>query len=316
MISVALCTYNGEKFIREQIESILHQTMPVDEIVVCDDGSTDGTLDIIESYSSSGHSQIRIYRNEKNLGPARNFQQALNLCQGDIIFLSDQDDIWEATKVAQIVQYFACHPNYQVVFTDGQLIDDGGKPISQGTLWKCFGLSDVGIRAIESGMGIELFANENRATGATMAVRSEFSYIHHLIDYCKGDILHDGALAMLALANKQLGNIPECLIQYRIHPHQECGIGECLVHPFSDDPRTSSYTAIYWNQSTLPPPLDKRIAFIANRRRRQHQPLGLFRMIKETSTYRELYGSQWLRFLWFDCREWCSSMLLRITRRH
>ena len=312
--SVALCTYNGEKYIREQIESILNQTIPVDEIVVCDDGSTDNTLGIIESYSSSGHPQIRIYRNEKNLGPAHNFQQALNLCQGDIIFLSDQDDIWQASKVAQIVQYFACHPNHQVVFTDGQLIDHEGKPIPQGTLWRCFGLSDAGIRAIESGMGIELFANENRATGATMAVRRGFEYISSFSGFCYGDILHDGALAMLALSSNQLGYINKCLIDYRVHSSQECGIGERLNNPVSNNPREVSYTATLWSKLPLPSPTDKRIAFLVLRQRRQHQPLGVFRMMGSFNRYCKCYRSKWLSFLFFDIRQWFIVMWRRIFK--
>lgn len=310
--SVALCTYNGEKYIREQIESILHQTMSVDEIVVCDDGSTDGTLDIIESYSSPEHPQIRIYRNDKNLGPARNFQQAINLCQGDIIFLSDQDDIWQATKVAQIVQYFACHPNHQVIFTDGQLIDHERKPIPQGTLWRCFGLSEAGISAIDAGLGIELFANENRATGATMAIRRTFEPLKTITAYCHADIIHDGALAMLALNNDQLGYIPEKLINYRIHANQECGIGESLKKPVSSDPRDISYTATLWSQLTLPSPLSERISFIVDRNRRRHQPLGPFRLLKAIPSYLTLYRKHWFSFLSYDLRQWASNMLHRI----
>lgn len=314
MLSVALCTYNGEKYIRKQLESILHQTMPVDEIVVCDDGSTDGTLDIIESYSSSGHPQIRIYRNEKNLGPARNFQKAINLCSGDIIFLSDQDDRWLPKKVETVVQHFNQYPLHQVVFTDATLIDGDGKPIPGGTLWKCFGITPKAKKMMNRGYGIELFANENRATGATMAVRKEFKYLPQIANYCKGDILHDGVLAMLAAADNHLGYINEQLIGYRVHSAQECGIGESLQHPVSDDPRESSYTAVYWSQNSLPSPLAQRIHFIITRQRRQHQPLGPFRMLHDISQYHHHYHKRWSSFLLFDIGKWSSVMSHRIIK--
>ncbi len=315
MISVALCTYNGEKYIRLQLESILNQTMPVDEIVVCDDGSIDNTLQIIESLRDSTPANIRIFRNEKNLGPAHNFQNAINLCLGDIIFLSDQDDIWHPNKVETIVHYFGQNEQKQVVFTDGQIVDPYGKAIADSTLWKCFGMTEKGQRHIDEGYGVELLANENRATGATMAVRKGYKYLPNIVDYCKGDILHDGVLAMLSAADNQLGCINRKLIDYRIHPGQECGIGESLRHPVSDDPRKSSYTAVYWSQNNLPAPLTRRIRFIVTRRRHQQQPLGALRMVGHIAEYRKLYRSHWHSFLIYDITKWFSDMWHRIKKK-
>lgn len=79
-ISVALCTYNGSKYIEEQLRSILNQTMQVDEIVICDDGSRDDTIQIIEEVKKEALTDIRIYRNETNLGVCANFQKAVDLC--------------------------------------------------------------------------------------------------------------------------------------------------------------------------------------------------------------------------------------------
>lgn len=313
MISVALCTYNGERFIREQLESILNQTMRVDEIVVCDDGSTDRTLQIIEEYKPTIHTSIHIHRNKTNLGPARNFQKAINLCSGDIIFLSDQDDLWMPHKVETIIHYFQQNISQQVVFTDAILIDENGATITGGTLWQCFGMTQKGQRMLDEGYGVELFANENRVTGATMAVRKGFKYLSHIANYCKGDILHDGALAMLAAADNQLGYINEQLIGYRIHPEQECGIGESLQHPVSDDPRKSSYTAVYWSRNRLPSPLAERIQFIVTRQRRQNQPLGPFRMMGSLGSYQNYYHKRWASYLCHDMKQWGITMWRRIT---
>lgn len=314
MLSVALCTYNGETYIRKQIDSIINQTVKVDEIVVCDDGSTDETLSIIESFRENTSVDIRIYRNETNLGVCANFQKAVDLCKGDIIFLSDQDDVWHNDKVETIVNYFYHNQQKQVVFTDGQLIDGSANPISNGTLWRCFGINDKCLKQIEDGFGIEIFAFENRATGATMAIRRDFEYTSSFSRFCIDDILHDGALVMLALTNNQLGYINRCLIDYRIHSNQECGIGESLNNPVSNNPRETSYTATLWSKLPLPSPTDKRIAFIVLRQRRQHQPLGIFRMIGSMCYYCKYYRWQWLGFLFFDIKQWSIVMWRRLIK--
>ena len=100
MISVCIATYNGEKYIREQLDSILVQLGPDDEIVVCDDRSSDRTLELIEGYRDS---RIHVHRNEKNLGHVRNFEKAISLSRGDYLFLSDQDDVWLPGRVQEML---------------------------------------------------------------------------------------------------------------------------------------------------------------------------------------------------------------------
>lgn len=92
-ISIAMATYNGESYLREQIDSILNQTVQFDEFVICDDSSTDGTWEIITDYCNRD-SRIKTYKNSHNIGFLRNFERALRLCTGRYIALSDQDDIW------------------------------------------------------------------------------------------------------------------------------------------------------------------------------------------------------------------------------
>ncbi|MBQ8704669.1 MAG: glycosyltransferase [Bacteroidales bacterium] len=313
MLSVALCTYNGAQFIQEQIQSILNQTVPVDEIVVCDDGSTDDTLTIIESFKDTVAVDIRIYRNATRLGPAKNFQQAINLCHGDIIFLSDQDDIWMPNKVDTITSYFGAHPETDVVFTDATLLDDNTDSVI-GTLWHSIGMTNQAKDAIANSLGIELFAYENRATGATMAVRHGFTCLNNIASYCNDTILHDGALAMIAVSNNSIGFISEKLIQYRIHTSQERGIGDSIDNPVCDNPRETSHLATVWNQLALPEPLASRIAFIVNRHRRKHQPLGGFRLLRGIPTYHKMYANHWFSFLFYDLRQWVSIMIGRIHK--
>ena len=96
--SVAIATYNGELFIRQQIESILTQTIPIDEIVICDDNSTDKTWDILQHLAKE-YPIIQTYKNDKNLGYIKNFEKAASLCSGEYILLADQDDIWTKDHV-------------------------------------------------------------------------------------------------------------------------------------------------------------------------------------------------------------------------
>src|ERR1019366_197610 len=95
-ISVALCTYNGERFLSQQLASIGKQTRLPDELVVCDDSSTDRTVAIVREFAASVSFPVRVFENQRNLGSAANFERAIRLCDGDLIALSDQDDIWYA----------------------------------------------------------------------------------------------------------------------------------------------------------------------------------------------------------------------------
>ena len=92
-ISVALAAYNGSKFIIEQLDSIVNQSIIPDEIIVCDDCSTDETFKVVEKYAES-HPIVKIYENDNNLGFIKNFEKAAKLCSGEFILFSDQDDIW------------------------------------------------------------------------------------------------------------------------------------------------------------------------------------------------------------------------------
>ena len=93
MISIAMATFNGEKYLREQIDSILAQTHQNFELVICDDCSTDGTAGILREYETQD-SRIRVYVNERNIGFKKKFERAISLCKGEYIALSDQDDVW------------------------------------------------------------------------------------------------------------------------------------------------------------------------------------------------------------------------------
>lgn len=106
MISVCIATYNGERFLRQQLESIVSQLSEGDEVIVSDDGSTDHTLDIVEKIANKNrHLTIRIFHNEGEHGFTANFENALRQARGEYIFLSDQDDVWLPNKVRCCMQH-------------------------------------------------------------------------------------------------------------------------------------------------------------------------------------------------------------------
>lgn len=120
VISVCMATYNGQKYIKEQIDSILCQLGDDDELVISDDYSSDETVAIIKSYSDK---RIRFFYNELKKGVTHNFENALNKSKGDIIFLADQDDVWLPSKITEMVSFMESG-NYDVVECNCALVDE------------------------------------------------------------------------------------------------------------------------------------------------------------------------------------------------
>jgi glycosyltransferase involved in cell wall biosynthesis len=118
MISVCLTTYNGAKYIKEQLASILEQLSVNDEVVISDDKSSDNTIEVINSINDK---RIKIHENKVNVGYTKNFENALSYAKGDIIFLSDQDDIWCKNKVEIYLQYFN---DYDFIVSDAVIINE------------------------------------------------------------------------------------------------------------------------------------------------------------------------------------------------
>ena len=136
MISVCIATYNGEKYIKEQLDSILLQLGETDEIVISDDNSTDKTIEIISNYNDH---RIKIFQHTKNeklktmtAAPfrlaANNFENAIKNAQGDFIYLSDQDDIWHPDRIirtqAYLEKYDLTMCNYKVINNEGHVLDE------------------------------------------------------------------------------------------------------------------------------------------------------------------------------------------------
>jgi glycosyltransferase involved in cell wall biosynthesis len=118
-----MAVYNGSKFIKEQIISVICQLKEGDELIISDDGSTDETLSILHSFEDT---RIKVHKNNGKKGPVGNFENAINHASGDVIFLCDQDDIWFPEKIERHLQQ---HVNYDLVVSDAIVTDENGNVI-------------------------------------------------------------------------------------------------------------------------------------------------------------------------------------------
>lgn len=224
-VSVVLCTFNGERFLSEQIESILSQTYPVDEIIISDDCSEDGTRQVINDYYIAYPKLVRPVFRSVNIGAKENFMHTLKEAKGDIVFLSDQDDIWEKEKVWEVFNYFQEHPNIGCVFTDGSIIQDTPDNIIGSLFHKLKFHNDTQARWSESSGFIleDLFYPKYYVTGATMALKNDLIKDMPAISFSQ-QIWHDAFIAMYAAACNSLGFIAKPLIKYRLHHNQQVGL--------------------------------------------------------------------------------------------
>lgn len=233
-VSIALCTYNGRTFLPQQLNSFLEQTRLPDELVVCDDGSADGTLELLQSFAQTAPFPVRIKVNTPNLGAVNNFAQALSLCTGELIFLSDQDDCWLPQKIQAYLDYFATHPTCLLLFTDAALIDAQGQTLPE-SLWASLGFTPAIQQEWHqpSSAVRHLVNGRNRVTGATVALRAPLIRLAlpFPADLRAHGWWHDGWLALVAALGNGLHLLPTVHTQYRLHQAQQVGVGAGLASP-------------------------------------------------------------------------------------
>lgn len=215
-ISVVIATYNGEKYIEEQLESIITQSHKVDEIIVSDDGSTDCTIKIINSFLSRFEIKYQILVNSQNLGVAKNFEQAIKNCDGDIIFFSDQDDIWLPNKVKEHLDIYERHDNVNLVFSDAILFE--GDKIEKDTVFNRFNFKRR--EALFKKDQMLCLLKGWFVTGATMSARK--SFVKGCLPFSRV-MLHDQWLSAIAADSNSIYMIKEPLIKYRQHTAQVVG---------------------------------------------------------------------------------------------
>ncbi len=226
-VTVALCSYNGEAFLAEQLASLAEQTRLPDEVVIGDDHSTDSTLELIDTFRKTAPFPVRVLEKNVNIGTSANFTETVRSTHGDIVFLSDQDDRWVGHKIERMVAEFEHRPELLVLHTNARLVDASGQPLGTD-LFDALEISREEIMRLKSGRAFDALIRRNLATGATMAVRQS------LLDLAlptPEDWVHDEWLATIAagLGDGTVGVIEEPLIDYRQHGNNQIGARRVTV---------------------------------------------------------------------------------------
>lgn len=222
-LSVAMCTYNGALYVQEQLNSIASQTRLPDELVICDDCSGDGTRKIVEAFKSEAPFPVRMYVNQRNIGSSKNFEKAIGLCEGEVIALSDQDDVWNPDKLKRLETAFSTSPDAGLIFTDAEVVDENLRAAGY-KLWQCV-FNRRCQNLFQKGKALELLLQRNVITGATMAFRSKLRGLILPIPVTQDpSMIHDGWIAMVIASVADISFINEPLIMYRQHRHQQLGV--------------------------------------------------------------------------------------------
>lgn len=243
MISIAMTTYNGEEYVARQIETILKQTCPVDEIVICDDCSTDRTLEIIRHIINENPScHIRLIENELNLGYVRNFYKAISLTNGDIIFLADQDDEWHLNKIERSLQIME-EEKASAICTNCRLIDERSRLIESNTTYARNPFIDSVTKNITPISFYELVIG-NIAQGCTYCFTKEVKELYLRIN--SPYLIHDHQIMFVATLLKNAFFLDEDMIDYRLHGSNAVGFGN-----------KEELQKIHWKIPTLKPVMVK-----------------------------------------------------------
>lgn len=206
MISIAMTTYNGEKYLREQLDSILNQTVQDFELVICDDCSKDSTVQILNEYSAKDK-RVKVFVNEQNLGFKKNFEKAINLCTGDYIAFCDQDDVWNKNKLELSLNEIK---DKSLLCTNAELVDSQLNPL---------GYTMEQTRTVNVPQGdqelLKYLVHYNFVQGATVLARSDFIKKYMPIP---SDIkFHDWYFAICAVLENGIAYLCEPTLKYRQH---------------------------------------------------------------------------------------------------
>lgn len=215
--SVALCTYNGSKYVGEQLTSILSQTVKPSQIVISDDGSTDSTKEIVESFLGSSGIDYVVVNNKPPHGVTSNFQNAIRLCTQPVVFTSDQDDVWLPTKAEKMIEVLNKDDRALLVVSNGELVDENLNSLDC-SVWTSLGITD---NIVNGGDLFHVLLRKCIVTGAAMAFRKEL--FDEVVSIPK-EWLHDGWLAWLAVSKNGMAFCNEKLFYYRQHTNNVVGM--------------------------------------------------------------------------------------------
>ncbi|MCE6987781.1 glycosyltransferase [Dyadobacter sp. CY323] len=202
LVSIALCVYNGSKFLRQQLDTLVGQRYPNLEIIAVDDCSRDTSREILQEYEQR-FPFLKIYENEANLGYVKNFEKAISLCSGEYIALSDQDDTWDLDKIRIMVENIGTH---KLVYHDSRFMEDSGEMMDKK-------MSD--IIHLYSGDQPEVFYFFNCVSGHSCLFKREL--IPDILPF-HPEHFHDHWIAYVAVNLGTIGYVHKPLVNYRQHP--------------------------------------------------------------------------------------------------
>lgn len=225
-VTVVLATYNGARFLPLQLESLLTQTRPPDEIVIIDDRSTDGTRELLSAFRERAGVEVDLTLRDEHLGTWATFEEGLTRATGDILVVCDQDDRWHREKLEVLVDRLARRPEALMAFSDARLVDAEGKVIGRSR-WRVAGFSPKNAQLVALDPFGQLLSRQ-AVSGCTMAIRAEM--LHALLPFPMDihpglpTMMYDRWMSLLAAAAGPVVTVPEKLVDYRIHPAQQIGI--------------------------------------------------------------------------------------------
>lgn len=214
-VSIAMATYNGAKYLNEQLISILSQTYPIFEINIVDDCSTDDTRNILKDYQKK-YPIIKVYFNDFNVGVAKTFEKAISLCTGDYIALSDQDDYWELEKINVLVSKIG---NNSLIHSNARIVDEKLNVISETFI------KDSRSYKYERWFD---YVMQNNVTGCTALFSADI--LKKILPFPKSIILHDSYIAMHAFLLNGICYTKIPLVLYRQHGNNVHGANNVITY--------------------------------------------------------------------------------------
>lgn len=226
-IDVLMTTYNGEKYLQEQIESILNQTYTNIQLIISDDCSQDETKEILKKYKN--HPQVKIYYQEHNLGYVKNFEFLIKHVEHNLYMMSDQDDIWLPQKIEKTYKKM-CDEKADLVFTDLEIVDENAKTIS-----KSFNKEMKKAHKINKTIGTNKFEYlYNNITGCTILTKKEL--IDKILPFPENTkyIIHDSWIGLITSFNGKISYLEEPTILYRQHTNNQVGADRHTYQEFNE----------------------------------------------------------------------------------
>lgn len=215
-VDILLATYNGEKYLVEQLESILSQTYSNFRLLISDDFSTDGTRKILEEYKKKDD-RIQLFFQGKNLGVIKNFEYLLKKVESKYYMLSDQDDIWKENKIERSVEKLE-NSESDLVYTDLEVVDENLN-VTYNSYWKLKGI----YNKVKKCNNFQALYLNNFITGCTLISKKEFINDILPLPGTSKYVLHDYWIALIISQKGKISYIEEPLIKYRQHKNNKIG---------------------------------------------------------------------------------------------